>query len=60
MIEACDVDGLIPTPGNMLEAFKVFLWSVSGVNDGNYKKAKFEISGEAPFASFDNSYLYVE
>jgi len=60
MIESTDVDALIPTPGNLLEALKVFLWSVSATNDGQVSKAKFEFSGEAPFATFDNNYLYVE
>jgi len=60
MIESTDVDALLPTPGNLLEALKVFLWSVSATNDGQLSKAKFEFTHEAPFAGFDNNYLYVE
>jgi len=32
MIEATDVDALIPTPGDCDEAMKVFLWSVAARN----------------------------
>jgi len=60
MIESTDVDGLIPTPGNLLEAFKVFMWSVSAVNDGKIADAKLEFTEEAPFFTFDRSRLYVE
>jgi hypothetical protein len=61
MIEATDVDALIPKPKDeLLEAFKVFLWSVSATNDGHVEKARLEFGSEPPFITFDNSYLYVD
>jgi len=60
MIEATDVDGMLPEPGNLLEALKVFLWSVSATNEGKFTTAKMDFFEEPPFASFDTGYLYVE
>jgi hypothetical protein len=53
MIQATDVDGLISPPPTLLEAFKVFCWSVSAVNDAKFAEAKMEFGGEAPFCQFD-------
>jgi len=56
MIEACDIDALTVKPKHeLLEAFKVFLWSVAACNDGKLTNVKIEFLEKDPYIILDQT-----
>jgi len=61
MVEACDVDALTSKPkSELLEAFKVWLWSVSACNDGKLANCKIEFSEKEPYIIVDESKIGID
>jgi len=60
MIEATDVDALLPKAGGLAEAVKVFLYSLSACNEGKAQVVVTKVEKTPPFIIFDESKIYPE
>jgi len=62
MVETTDVDGLVPHPEFLLvDAFKVFLWSVSACNAGKVAAINITLDEKvSPYINFEEKGLHPE
>jgi len=61
LIESCDVDALTSKPeSELLEAFKVWMWSLAACNGGKLENIKIAVLEKEPYINMDESKISIE